>query len=36
VASTDEISDAVLYLASDGAKAITGAEFQIDMGHSKV
>lgn len=36
VASVDEISDAVLYLASDGAKSITGAEFQIDMGHSKV
>lgn len=36
VASLDEISDAVLYLASDSAKGITGAEFQIDMGHSKV
>ncbi|WAC56538.1 mycofactocin-coupled SDR family oxidoreductase [Gordonia sp. SL306] len=36
VASLDEISDAVLYLSSDGAKAITGAEFQIDMGNSKV
>ncbi|MYR08722.1 mycofactocin-coupled SDR family oxidoreductase [Gordonia sp. SID5947] len=36
VASLDEISDAVLYLSSDGAKAVTGAEFQIDMGNSKV
>lgn len=36
VASLDEISDAVLYLASDSARGITGAEFQIDMGHSKV
>ncbi|MBM7276994.1 mycofactocin-coupled SDR family oxidoreductase [Gordonia rubripertincta] len=36
VASCDEISDAVLYLSSDSAKGITGAEFQIDMGHSKV
>ena len=36
VASLDEISDAVLYLASDGAKAITGSEFSIDMGATKV
>ncbi|MFW0783971.1 mycofactocin-coupled SDR family oxidoreductase [Gordonia sp. CPCC 206044] len=36
VASVDEISDAVLFLSSDGAKAITGSEFQIDMGSSKV
>ena len=36
VAALDEISDAVLYLASDSAKGITAAEFQIDMGHSKV
>lgn len=36
VASLDEISDAVLYLASDGAKAVTGAEFSIDMGATKV
>lgn len=34
VASLDDLSDAVLYLAT--AKAVTGAEFQIDMGHSKV
>ncbi|MDL9937898.1 mycofactocin-coupled SDR family oxidoreductase [Gordonia sp. ABSL1-1] len=34
VATVDELSDAVLYLA--GAKAVTGAEFQIDMGSSKV
>lgn len=36
VAALDEISDSVLFLSSDSAKAITGAEFQIDMGHSKV
>ena len=36
VASLDDISDAVLYLASDHARAVTGAEFQVDMGHSKV
>ncbi|WP_026917272.1 mycofactocin-coupled SDR family oxidoreductase [Gordonia shandongensis] len=34
VASLDDLSDAVLYLAT--AKSVTGAEFQIDMGHSKV
>ncbi|EGD53564.1 mycofactocin-coupled SDR family oxidoreductase [Gordonia neofelifaecis] len=34
VASLDDLSDAVLYLSS--AKSVTGAEFQIDMGHSKV
>ncbi|MFT4127232.1 MAG: mycofactocin-coupled SDR family oxidoreductase [Gordonia sp. (in: high G+C Gram-positive bacteria)] len=36
VASVDEISDAVLFLASDAATSITAAQFQIDMGHSKV
>ncbi|MGV9712942.1 mycofactocin-coupled SDR family oxidoreductase [Gordonia sp. NPDC003424] len=36
VAGLDEISDVVLYLASDGAKAVTAAEFPIDMGNSKV
>ena len=36
VAGVDEISDAVLYLSSDAAKSVTGAMFQIDMGHSKV
>ena len=36
VATTDDISDAVLYLASDHAKAVTGSTFQIDMGHSHV
>ncbi|MDY6810713.1 MAG: mycofactocin-coupled SDR family oxidoreductase [Actinomycetota bacterium] len=36
VASLDEISDAVLFLCSDGAKAITGSEFSIDMGATKV
>ena len=30
----DDLSDAVIYLAT--AKAVTGAEFQIDMGSSKV
>ncbi len=34
VASLDDLSDAVLYLAT--AKAVTAAEFQIDMGSSKV
>ncbi len=34
VASLDDLSDAVLYLAT--AQAVTGAEFQIDMGSSKV
>ncbi|MCF8586942.1 mycofactocin-coupled SDR family oxidoreductase [Gordonia liuliyuniae] len=34
VASVDDLSDAVIYLAT--AKAVTGAEFQIDMGSSKV
>ncbi|MGB3303065.1 MAG: mycofactocin-coupled SDR family oxidoreductase [Gordonia sp. (in: high G+C Gram-positive bacteria)] len=34
VASVDDLSDAVLYLST--AKSVTGAEFQIDMGHSKV
>ncbi len=34
VASLDDLTDAVFYLAT--AKAVTGAEFQIDMGHSKV
>ncbi|MGB3696395.1 MAG: mycofactocin-coupled SDR family oxidoreductase [Gordonia sp. (in: high G+C Gram-positive bacteria)] len=34
VASLDDLSDAVLYLST--AKSVTGAEFQIDMGHSKV
>ncbi|HNP57673.1 MAG TPA: mycofactocin-coupled SDR family oxidoreductase [Gordonia sp. (in: high G+C Gram-positive bacteria)] len=34
IASVDDLSDAVLYLA--GAKAVTGAEFAIDMGSSKV
>ena len=34
VASLDDLSDAVVYLA--GAASVTGAEFQIDMGHSKV
>lgn len=34
VASLDDLTDAVFYLAS--AQAVTGAEFQIDMGHSKV
>lgn len=34
VASLDDLTDAVIYLAT--AKAVTGAEFQIDMGHSKV
>ncbi|WP_431816439.1 mycofactocin-coupled SDR family oxidoreductase [Gordonia jacobaea] len=36
VASTDDISDAVLYLTSPSARAVTGAQFQIDMGNSKV
>lgn len=36
VASLDDVSDAVLYLASDHARAITAAQFEIDMGHSKV
>ncbi|GAA1479841.1 Rv0687 family mycofactocin-dependent SDR oxidoreductase [Gordonia sinesedis] len=36
VASLDEVSDAVLFLASDAARAITGSVFQLDMGHSKV
>lgn len=34
VASLDDLTDAVFYLAT--AQAVTGAEFQIDMGHSKV
>jgi SDR family mycofactocin-dependent oxidoreductase len=34
VATLDDLSDAVIYLAT--AKAVTGAEFQIDMGSSKV
>lgn len=34
VASVDDLSDAVVYLAT--AKAVTGAEFQIDMGSAKV
>ncbi|MFW0788884.1 mycofactocin-coupled SDR family oxidoreductase [Gordonia sp. CPCC 205333] len=34
VASVDDLTDAVVYLAT--AKAVTGAEFQIDMGSSKV
>ncbi|WP_143965723.1 mycofactocin-coupled SDR family oxidoreductase [Gordonia zhaorongruii] len=34
VASLDDLSDAVFYLTT--AKSVTGAEFQIDMGHSKV
>lgn len=34
VAALDELTDAVFYLAS--APSVTGAEFQIDMGHSKV
>ncbi|MCF8608028.1 mycofactocin-coupled SDR family oxidoreductase [Gordonia sp. HY442] len=34
IASVDDLSDAVLYLAT--AKAVTGAEFQIDMGSAKV
>ncbi|QKT08221.1 mycofactocin-coupled SDR family oxidoreductase [Gordonia sp. X0973] len=34
VATLDDLSDAVLYLAT--AKAVTGAEFAIDMGSSKV
>lgn len=34
VASLDDLTDAVIYLAT--AKAVTGAEFQIDMGQSKV
>lgn len=34
VASVDDLTDAVIYLAT--AKAVTGAEFQIDMGSSKV
>lgn len=36
VAAVDEISDAVLYLASDASKSVTGSTFQLDMGHSKV
>lgn len=36
VASVDEISDAVLYLTSPQARAVTAAQFQLDMGHSKV
>lgn len=36
VASLDEVSDTVLFLASDSAKSITGATLQLDMGHSKV
>ena len=35
-AGTDDISDAVLYLTSPLARAVTGAQFQIDMGNSKV
>lgn len=34
VASLDDLTDAVIYLTT--AKSVTGAEFQIDMGHSKV
>lgn len=34
VASLDDLTDAVFYLTT--AKSVTGAEFQIDMGHSKV
>ncbi|HCS57275.1 MAG TPA: NAD(P)-dependent oxidoreductase [Gordonia polyisoprenivorans] len=36
VASLDDISDAVLYLTSPQARAVTGSQFQIDMGNSKV
>ncbi|GAC67765.1 mycofactocin-coupled SDR family oxidoreductase [Gordonia soli] len=36
VATLDDISDAVLYLASDSSRAVTGATFQIDMGATKV
>ncbi|MBD0021111.1 mycofactocin-coupled SDR family oxidoreductase [Gordonia pseudamarae] len=36
IADPDEISDAILYLCSDSAKSITGVQFPVDMGHSKV
>ncbi|MGV9858577.1 mycofactocin-coupled SDR family oxidoreductase [Gordonia sp. NPDC003425] len=36
VASLDDVSDAVLFLTSPHARAITGTQFEIDMGNSKV
>lgn len=36
IAPMDEISDAVLYLTSPSARSITGSQFTVDMGWSKV
>ncbi|CAM3079139.1 mycofactocin-coupled SDR family oxidoreductase [Skermania piniformis] len=36
MATLDDISDLVLYLAGDGSRTMTGAQLSIDMGASKV
>lgn len=36
MATADDISDLVLFLASDKSSTITAAEFEVDMGNSKV
>ncbi len=36
IADPDDISDSVLFLASDRAKTITGSQMALDQGNSKV
>lgn len=36
IADPDDISDAVLFLASDRAKTVTGSQMALDQGNSKV
>ncbi len=36
IADPDDTSDAVLFLASDRAKTITGSQMALDQGNSKV
>ncbi|MGZ8747517.1 MAG: SDR family oxidoreductase, partial [Mycobacterium sp.] len=35
-AESDDISDAVVYLASDLSRAVTGTQLTVDMGATKV
>ncbi len=36
LSSTDDIADAVLWLASDASRCVTGAQIPVDMGATKV
>jgi hypothetical protein len=36
LADTDDITDAVLWLAGDGSRRVTGSQVAVDMGNTKV